>query len=377
MKKRIFLIALIVILFGVNIAKADVSAPNFFKKIGNNVNFIQSVMELGSSSARVAKGWFTNLDATNATIGTLQISSSVDPGPLSVAVATNPTIRFKTDTDSGIGWLAANKMSLMTNNTDRLTVDATGNVGIGTTSPTDNLTIKASGAGTGLTIIDDGAGTDTLSFNSNGGNGSMVSSNRLRLQSGAYETIFWTNSLERMRITSDGNVGIGTTSPGQALDVNGNGVFGTGTRTGGAELEVTGTNPQFLFRRAALANSARMFFMTGGTYNWNFGMVAGTTNFGIRDEVNSQNRFSASIGSVAGGVFVDGTTGNVGIGTTAPGQKLEINGGLRLNTATAKPTCSSTTRGTIWHVFGVAGVADTVETCVKDNADAYAWKTLY
>ncbi|QXE90902.1 hypothetical protein [Geomonas subterranea] len=70
-------------------------------------------------------------------------------------------------------------------------------------------------------------------------------------------------------------------------------------------------------------------------------------------------------------------TGEIGVGTAAPTQKMEINGGIRLNTATAKPTCSSTIRGTFWVAQGAAGVADTVEVCVKDAADAYAWKTLY
>ena len=71
------------------------------------------------------------------------------------------------------------------------------------------------------------------------------------------------------------------------------------------------------------------------------------------------------------------STGEVGIGVTAPAQKLEVNGGVRLNTATAKPTCSSTVRGTFWVAQGTTGVADTVEVCVKDAAEAYSWKTLY
>ena len=69
--------------------------------------------------------------------------------------------------------------------------------------------------------------------------------------------------------------------------------------------------------------------------------------------------------------------GNVGIGTTIPSQKLEVNGGMRLNTATAQPTCDATTRGTFWVVQNSAGVKDTVEVCAKDAGDAYAWRTIY
>ncbi len=71
------------------------------------------------------------------------------------------------------------------------------------------------------------------------------------------------------------------------------------------------------------------------------------------------------------------TNGSVGIGTTSPGQKLEINGGIRLNTTTAKPTCDSTVRGTFWSVQGGTGVKDTVEVCAKDATDAYAWRPIY
>jgi hypothetical protein len=38
---------------------------------------------------------------------------------------------------------------------------------------------------------------------------------------GATPMSFWTNNAERMRIVSDGKVGIGTSAPGVALDVNG------------------------------------------------------------------------------------------------------------------------------------------------------------
>ena len=106
---------------------------------------------------------------------------------------------------------------------------------------------------------------------------------------------------------------------------------------------------------------------------------------------------AVSIGSIpASLVFNVGTTtnnkpermrvtssGNVGIGTSTPTQLLEVNGGMRLNTATAKPDCSngnpdvSTVRGTFWFTQGGAGVKDSVEVCAKDASDNYAWRTIY
>lgn len=66
-----------------------------------------------------------------------------------------------------------------------------------------------------------------------------------------------------------------------------------------------------------------------------------------------------------------------GIGVSTPRVRLEVNGGVRLNTATAKPTCNSAIRGTFWAVASGAGVKDTVEVCAKDAADAYVWRPLY
>jgi len=70
------------------------------------------------------------------------------------------------------------------------------------------------------------------------------------------------------------------------------------------------------------------------------------------------------------------SNGNIGIGTSSPAQKLEIGGGLRLNTSTSRPTCSSTTRGTIWFIRSGTGTPDYFSVCVKKADENYEWVGL-
>lgn len=68
----------------------------------------------------------------------------------------------------------------------------------------------------------------------------------------------------------------------------------------------------------------------------------------------------------------------VGMGTAVATQRLEVNGGVKLNTTTTIPTCDSTTsRGTIWLTQGAAGAKDSLQVCAKDSSDVYAWRTIY
>jgi len=54
--------------------------------------------------------------------------------------------------------------------------------------------------------------------------------------------------------------------------------------------------------------------------------------------------------------------GNIGIGTTSPSQKLEVNGGIMLNTSSVKPACNAGIRGTIWYEKGTTE-ADKIYVC--------------
>jgi type II secretory pathway pseudopilin PulG len=68
---------------------------------------------------------------------------------------------------------------------------------------------------------------------------------------------------------------------------------------------------------------------------------------------------------------------NVGIGVSSPGQTLEVNGGVRINTTAAQPACNASLRGTFWVVQAGAGLKDRVEVCVKNASDVYLWATIY
>jgi hypothetical protein len=70
------------------------------------------------------------------------------------------------------------------------------------------------------------------------------------------------------------------------------------------------------------------------------------------------------------------STGNLGVGTVDPGQRIEVNGGVRLNTVTARPACDATVRGTFWVTQQGAGQDDLVEVCVKNAADVFVWRTV-
>jgi len=109
-----------------------------------------------------------------------------------------------------VNWSTAN------GNGTRMTLLSNGNVGIGTTTPITLLHVK------GDAIIDDAS--PYLNFYTgatNKGSVGIWSNGNLnivnKVETG--NTVFATNSLERMRITNTGRIGIGTDSPEGALDV--------------------------------------------------------------------------------------------------------------------------------------------------------------
>ena len=209
--------------------------------------------------------------------------------------------------------------------TNLFTISPSGNVGIGTTSPgaTLHLTSGGNNAGAG----------GSIAFGANQNfpgpiamiKGALIDagSNGSSSLAEAGDLVFYTTKdlgggsigslTERMRINSVGNIGIGTTSPTQKLDVNGN-------------ITQSINNP-YLFH---MANSLNIK-TTGDSID--VLSVRGSTSYGSRIDVYAAG--DSSVGTMIGG-YGDSyfNAGNVGIGTTNPQQKLDVNGYIQQNGAT-------------------------------------------
>jgi len=230
---------------------------------------------------------------------------------------------------------------------DLLTVDNSGNVGIGTTTPGAKLQvagnsiigIAGTGAGTGsLTLRSDSASVNAETFDiafqrSNydpTGTGAAITFARGG-SSADGQLIFKTNNQtslgERMRITSTGNVGIGTTSPNSQLQVAGTAQTTanlTDAGVTGGTINITDSNPA----NPAGAGGALLFssFATSGVYpqaaiksvlSNGSGRGIGSLAFSVRT-ANGDTALTEAMRV--------SSTGNIGIGTTSPFTKLSVAG---------------------------------------------------
>lgn len=247
------------------------------------------------------------------------------------------------------------------NNAVRLYVDNSGNVGIGTSTPLQKLEVAGGNAQfdqqailarqnfaslqTYPTSMDQGILNFYQAQNFPSANAYYRS---LDIVSGSANTAsiirFLTSTIgsgatptEVARIDQSGNVGIGTTGPVSKLDIVGN-------LTAGPTDPIAGSNQQseIVFRQVNKGTPSYPPLPTytmDGTAKLNY-YADCTNNSGcIRSfdidssSYNTQSQikfFTSSDGGAVAEKMRISANGNVGIGTTSPTQKLDVNGNIRV-----------------------------------------------
>jgi hypothetical protein len=143
----------------------------------------------------------------------------------------------------GIG---GSQIQYYTGATERMRITSAGNVGIGTTSPIDSnrLTVLMDGTtnGTGIAIkaVNDGGIGSQPALSYFNGSGNLIAKIVADNGTGFLGFNTGTSNAERMRITSGGDVGIGTTSPTGRLTLSRE--PGIATITGVSDLVVDGSS---------------------------------------------------------------------------------------------------------------------------------------
>jgi|GEM_PF-1809236 len=215
------------------------------------------------------------------------------------------SLRFLTNSSGSIG--------------ERMRIASDGKVGIGTTNPSFKFCVQSSGTGTN---------TFSGMFSDNSTNGNALGISNATGVSSIYSTYLGTainsdlafqtttstgTQSEKMRITSGGNVGIGTDSPLQKLHVNsttGDGVYISSFLTTTGEIN-TGANIQFGIHNGSGVQDAGSIKVL--KENETIGNSATYMSFATR----------VAAGSVTETLRIT-SGGNVGIGTTSPTYPLTV-----------------------------------------------------
>jgi hypothetical protein len=217
--------------------------------VTTNANLTGDITSVGNATS-IAAGAIVNDDVNaSAAIAGSKISPNFGSqtvqttGIFSAAAGTAgaPSIAFTGDADTGLYSPGVNAAAISTAGSERLRITSAGLVGIGTTSPAAGLDVRSTvgirpnSASSWTLAIADGINvlTDVVANNNAVSVLAFMSdrsdrystidcargSNSSRIGI-AFQTSHEGTPTEKVRITSDGLLGIGTTSPGSALEIN-------------------------------------------------------------------------------------------------------------------------------------------------------------
>jgi hypothetical protein len=248
-------------------------------------------------------------------------------------------------------------MTFSTATNERMRIDSSGNLLLGTTSLTPNYdggirvhsasnvsNIRvSSGDKTGFDMMQDTGGTAYVLNRDNAGMN------------------FYTNNTQRMTIDSSGDVGIGMTSPQRKFEVS----------TANAEMshfgQIAGTNGHYtgitLGYREDNTN-----YRKAGIIQEQIGDGAARGHLHLCVDTGADNN---SIDTADSKLMIHGTSGNVGIGTTSPGRVLEVSHSANSHTPVLRLSGMSTSAysgGLSWYSgYGPKETAEMHSTASGSN----------
>ena len=256
--------------------------------------------------------YYTDSGATRRTLSTATMGSTLAAGD---GLVSTPSLSFTSDPDTGFYSSGANSISLATGGTERIRVNASGNVGIGGISPATKLDVAGDATIRGPSWSSSG---DKARLNiGNGGLDYIEAELNGPMKIMSAQPITFGHDLnggEQIRISHLGYLGIGTNNPSVKLHTLSN---AEAVRT----EATTGTSHVFSsFRNGTGRLTVGLEGSTPGT------MVTGDTAYAGIISASSGSSLVLATGDTARMTIVGTglTMGNIGIGLTAPTAKMAI-----------------------------------------------------